>query len=94
MHLRQVSAKLINYILFIAVDMLTRSRRTQVHELIEAFCHERLLHQRPSATESSEADARQVRLRERSAIREKNQWSLRRRLRPGEVRRIVELRFG
>ena len=43
---------------------------------------------------SSDDYARQLRKIERAAIREKNMWSCRRRLRAGEVKRIVELRYG
>ena len=43
---------------------------------------------------SSDDYARQLRKIERAAIREKNMWSTRRQLRAGEVRRIVELRYG
>ena len=66
-----------------------------MHELLDAFREERQLHRRfEGDSTSSDAYARQVRKIERDAIRERNMWSIRRKLRAGEVKRIVELRFG
>ena len=76
--------------------MMTRSRRQQVRTLLEGFRLERMLRQQDPVEEKTESqlDAREARKMERELRRQRNLWTTRRILRPGETKRIVELRFG
>lgn len=79
--------------------MLTRSRHRLVNQLILAYEKERdslrEYHISSETDEEKEAlqTARMLRRAERAAIKERRLLSLRRTLRYGEVKRIVELRF-
>ena len=79
--------------------MLTRSRHRLVDKLITAFEKERealkVYHISSETDEEKEAliTARMLRRAERAAAKERRLLSLRRTLRYGEVKRIVELRF-
>ena len=90
------------------MNMLTRAQRGRIQGLRERIqgLHDFYQGERerrsgryssdsaPSGTGSKGSGARAMRVAERAAIRERNKWSYRRILRPGEVKRIVELRFG
>lgn len=74
--------------------IMTRSRKEQIAELRRAFTMARMLSQDiPDSSDGASSYRRQGRERAR-ARRERNLWSRRRKLSAGEVRYIVQLRFG
>ena len=74
--------------------MLTRRKKEKVQELQQAFLYMRGPKGTTESEDSQQRQAREVKKAERAAIRARNEWSCRRMHRAGEIKKVIELRFG